>query len=78
MNEEEYEKIEDEFGDIPIIILDRICKFISGNYISKDKIREKIKENKKLLLSCNKFSDVDRIKVLNERIIVLEELLEEE
>ena len=33
-------------------------------------------EYKKMLLSCNRFSDVDRIKAINERILELEELLE--
>ena len=43
--------------------------------IPKSLIKEKIEEYKKLLKSCNKFSDVDRIKAINERILALEELL---
>lgn len=40
------------------------------------KVKDKIEEYKKMLLSCNRFSDVDRIKAINERILELEELLE--
>lgn len=39
---------------------------------------EQIEEYKKMLLSCNRFSDVDRIKAINERILELEELLKGE
>lgn len=39
-------------------------------------IKDKIEKYKKMLLSCNRFSDVDRIKAINERILELEELLE--
>ena len=44
--------------------------------IPVQKVKDKIEEYKKMLLSCNRFSDVDRIKVINERILELEELLE--
>jgi translation initiation factor 2 beta subunit (eIF-2beta)/eIF-5 len=48
-------------------------------YISKDKIREKIKDKiekyKNMLKTCNKVKDIDRIKAINERILELEELL---
>ena len=44
----------------------------------KETIREKKEEYKKLLMSCNRFSDVDRIKAINERILAYEELLEEQ
>ena len=48
-----------------------------SNYvIPKQKVKDKIEEYKKMLLSCNRFSDVDRIKAINERILELEELLE--
>lgn len=40
------------------------------------KVKDKIEEYKKMLLSCNRFSDVDRIKAINERILELQELLE--
>ena len=45
--------------------------------ISKDKIRDKIKEYKNLLNTCNKKEDIERIKGLNERILVLEEIIGE-
>ena len=44
--------------------------------IPVQKVKDKIEEYKKMLLSCNRFSDVDRIKAINERILELEELLE--
>jgi hypothetical protein len=48
-----------------------------SNYvIPKQKVKDKIEEYKKILLSCNRFSDVDRIKAINERILELQELLE--
>ena len=39
-------------------------------------VEEKIEEYTKLLKNCNRFSDIDRIKAINERILELEELLE--
>ena len=48
-----------------------------SNYvIPVQKVKDKIEEYKKMLLSCNRFSDVDRIKAINERILELQELLE--
>lgn len=44
--------------------------------ISVQKVKDKIEEYKKILLSCYRFSDVDRIKAINERILELQELLE--
>lgn len=49
-----------------------------SNSISLQKVKDKIEEYKKMLLSCNSFSDVDRIKAINERILELQELLESE
>lgn len=46
--------------------------------IPVQKVKDKIEEYKKMLLSCNRFSDVDRIKVINERILELQELIESE
>lgn len=46
--------------------------------ISVQKVKDKIEEYKKMLLSCNRFSDVDRIKAINERILELQELIEKE
>lgn len=55
-------------------------KIVSDLYwdecIPKQIIKDKIEEYKKMLLSCNRFSDVDRIKAINERILELEDLLE--
>lgn len=44
----------------------------------RDKIRDKIKELEDLLNTCNKKEDIERIKGLNERILVLEEIIEGE
>lgn len=49
-----------------------------SNSISVQKVKDKIEEYKKMLLSCNRFSDVDRIKAINERILELQELIEKE
>ena len=43
------------------------------SYIKK--VKDKIKEYKNMLKTCNKAKDVDRIKAINERILELEELL---
>lgn len=55
---------------------DFINKISSNDLIPIQKVKDKIEEYKKMLLSCNRFSDVDRIKAINERILELEELLE--
>ena len=48
-----------------------------SNYvIPVQTVKDKIEEYKKMLLSCNRFSDVDRIKAISERILELQELLE--
>lgn len=46
--------------------------------IPVQKVKDKIEEYKKMLLSCNRFSDVDRIRAINERILELQELIESE
>ena len=46
--------------------------------IPVQKVKDKIEEYKKMLISCNRFSDVDRIKAINERILELQELIESE
>lgn len=51
-------------------------QIIYENFISKQKVKDKIEAYKKMLLSCNRFSDIDRIKAINERILELEDLLE--
>ena len=50
-------------------------QIIYENYIPVQKVKDKIEQYKKMLLSCNRFSDADRIKAINERILELEELL---
>ena len=48
-----------------------------SNYvISRQKIKDKIEEYKNILKTCNKAKDVERIKAINERVLELEELLE--
>ena len=49
---------------------------IKSQVIPIQKVKDKIEQYKKMLLSCNRFSDADRIKAINERILELEELLE--
>ena len=53
-------------------------QIIYENYIPIQKVKDKLVEYKKVLLSCNRFSDVDRIKAINERILELQELIEKE
>ena len=69
------QEFEEIFGNIPINDIDKIKKHLLESYIPTSLIKEKIEEYKKLLKSCNKFSDVDRIKAINERILAYEELL---
>ena len=47
-----------------------------SNSISVQKVKDKIKEYKNMLKTCNKVKDIDRIKAINERILELQELLE--
>ena len=48
-----------------------------SNSISLQKIKDKIEEYKNMLKTCNKAKDIDRIKAINERILELQELIEE-
>ena len=51
-------------------------KWIKEKYcVPIKKIKDKIEQYKKILLNCNCFSDVDRIKAINERILELQTLL---
>lgn len=50
---------------------------MSNYVISKQKIKDKIIEYKKMLKKCNKAQDIDRIKAINERILELQDLLRE-
>jgi hypothetical protein len=65
-----YQKEKDEQFDLLIRI--------KGNYISIQKVKDKLKEYKDTLKTCNKAKDIDRIKAINERILELQELLESE
>ena len=49
---------------------------IEKEYISVQKVKDKIEEYKNMLKTCNKAKDIERIKVINERILELQELLE--
>lgn len=49
---------------------------LEENSIPVSLVEEKIEEYTKLLKNCNRFSDVDRIKSINERILAYKELLE--
>lgn len=44
--------------------------------IPVQKVKDKIEEYKNILKTCNKSKDVERIKAINERVLELEELLE--
>ena len=46
-----------------------------NNYISKSKLETEIKACEEALKHCNKKADTDRIKALNERIMLCRELL---
>lgn len=49
-----------------------------SNYvIPKQIVKDKIEEYKNMLKTCNKVKDIDRIKAINERILELQELIEE-
>lgn len=63
--EEEIKKLEED-----------LFENCSNYVIPVQKVKDKIEEYKKMLLSCNRFSDVDRIKAISERILELQELLE--
>ena len=67
----EYLDLENSFDNI----LTDYKRVLKENEELNKKIKDKIEEYKKMLLSCNRFSDVDKIKAINERILELEELL---
>lgn len=50
--------------------------YVKENFISVQKVKDKIEEYKNMLKTCNKAKDIDRIKAINERILELQELLE--
>lgn len=50
--------------------------FVDGKeYISKDKIINRIEEYKQMLNKLNKANDTDRIKAINERLMILQEII---
>lgn len=49
---------------------------IKSQVIPVKKVKDKMESYKKILKTCNKAKDVDRIKAINERILELQELLE--
>lgn len=51
---------------------------LKENVIPVQKVKDKIEEYKNMLKICNKAKDIDRIKAINERILELQELIEEE
>lgn len=71
------EEFEDLFGNTPFKNIEKINKHIKENYIPKQLIRNKIEEYQNLLTTCNKKEDIERIKGLNERILILKEILGE-
>lgn len=70
----ERSRIIGKYGDAEIH--DVINKTLSNDYISVQKVKDKIEEYKNMLKTCNKAKDIDRIKAINERILELQELLE--
>ena len=70
----ERSRIIGEYGDAEIH--DVINKTLSNDYISVQKVKDKIEEYKNMLKTCNKAKNIDRIKAINERILELQELLE--
>ena len=71
----ERSRIIGKYGDVEIH--DLINRTLSNDYIPVQKVKDKIEEYKNILKTCNKAKDIDRIKAINERILELEELLEE-
>ena len=71
----ERSRIIGKYGDAEIH--DVINKTLSNDYISVQKVKDKIEEYKNMLKTCNKVKDIDRIKAINERILELQELIEE-
>ena len=72
LSEEEMDKIDDEFGNIPLLYLARLYRFIQENYVSKNKIQTKI----------NEYEELDKKEFVKQgnfecEISLLKELLEE-
>ena len=71
----EYKKLEEENIQLEAC-KDEVIRIYNFERIPVSLVEEKIEEYTKLLKSCNRFSDVDRIKAINERILAYKELLE--
>lgn len=71
----EYKNLEEENIQLEACKDDVIRRY-NFESIPVSLVEEKIEEYTKLLKSCNRFSDVDRIKAINERILAYKELLE--
>ena len=84
-SQKENEELKEE-NEYNKILLDMNNNFTidkkTGNYkwnvIEIQKVKDKIEEYKNMLKTCNKAKDIDRIKAINERILELQELIEEE
>ena len=63
MNEEEFEEL---FGNIPFENIKRIQEYINKNYISVQKVKDKIEELKKNLQTVEHYETVGAINVLQE------------
>lgn len=51
-------------------------ELVNKLYIPDQKVKDKIEAYKNMLKTCNKKKDIDRIKAINERILELQELIE--
>ena len=71
----EYKELEEENIQLEACKDEAIIRY-NFESIPVSLVEEKIEEYTKLLKSCNRFSDVDRIKAINERILAYKELLE--
>ena len=72
-HEEEFRR---DYVDISINQIISAIDYFIDNSIPVSLVEETIEEYTKLLKNCNRFSDIDRIKAINERIIAYKELLE--
>lgn len=71
-----FKRIDEIVDNMTVEEIDTRIKEDEEKFIPKSKVETKKEEYKKLLMSCNRFSDVDRIKAINERILVCDEILE--
>ena len=74
----EYKKILKENQTLKNFVSGIFNENIEKDFIPVQKVKDKIKEYKNILKTCNKAKDIDRIKAINERIFQLEDFLLEE